>query len=315
MNRKLSILIIEDSEDDVALIMREIKKGEYDPVWKRVETEEEFLKALDSNNWDIIIADYNLPHYDGLQALELVKDKGIDIPFIIVSGAISEDSAINAMIKGAHDYIRKDNLKRLLPAIKRELEEAETRKAKREAEIKLIKSEEKFRKLAETTSAAILFYRGNKLIYVNPMAEKMSGYTKDELLSMDFIEIVHPEFREIVAERASKRLKGEEVPKKYEFKIVTKDGFEKWVEISADTFELDGKITGIATLFDITERKFAEEELKKTEEELRKRVKDLEEFYELTVGRELRMVQLKEENERLKAEIEKYKNIIKNKKE
>lgn len=310
MQKDLRILILEDSEDDVFLIMREIKKGGYEPYYQRVETEEEFISAIKSRDWDIIIADYNLPNYDGLKALEFVKNIGMDIPFIIVSGLISEDNAIDAMIRGAHDYIRKDNLKRLLPAIKRELSEANERKAKKKVEMELVKSEEKFRKLSETTTAAILFYKGDKLVYVNPMAEKISGYTKEEMLSTKFSELIHPDFRELVVQRATARLRGEEVPGRYEFKIIRKDGEERWVEISAGTIELDGEITGIATIFDITERKLAEEELKKTEIELRKRLKELEEFYELTVGREKRIIQLKEENERLKKEIERYKSLL-----
>ncbi len=133
MNRKLSLLIVEDSEDDCLLAVRQLIKGGYDVVYERVDTLESMNSALE-RQWDLIIADYVLPAFGGLAALRAVQEKGIDLPFIIVSGNIGEDVAVEAMKAGAHDYILKSNLKRLVPAVERELRDAEVRRERKIAE-------------------------------------------------------------------------------------------------------------------------------------------------------------------------------------
>jgi signal transduction histidine kinase len=129
----LAVLIVEDSEDDAALVVRELQGGGYVPTVKRVETEAAMRAALD-DSWDVIIADYSLPQFSGPAALVLLKSTGLDIPFIVVSGAIGEEVAVAAMKAGAHDYLMKDNLARLVPAIQRELREAEERRRGKRAE-------------------------------------------------------------------------------------------------------------------------------------------------------------------------------------
>ncbi len=137
MQKSLRLLVIEDSEEDVILLTRELRAGGYEPDWERVETAEAMKSAIAQKQWDIIISDYIMPQFSGLDALDLVKQSGIDIPFIIVSGKIGEDIAVEAMKAGAHDYIVKGNLARLVPAVERELREAEIRKARRLAEEEL----------------------------------------------------------------------------------------------------------------------------------------------------------------------------------
>ena len=134
MNRPLQVLVIEDSEDDAALLVVELRRAGYAPVCHRVETSEALDAALARQPWDLIIADYYLPQFDGLTALALVKEKGLDVPFIIVSGHITEETAVAAMKAGAHDYVMKEKLARLGPAVERELREAEVRRGRRRAE-------------------------------------------------------------------------------------------------------------------------------------------------------------------------------------
>jgi signal transduction histidine kinase/FixJ family two-component response regulator len=134
MSIPLRVLIVEDSEDDTILVMRKLRHGGYDPTFERVDTPEAFIAALARQTWDVVIADYSMPHFSGLGALTLLKESGLDLPFIIVSGAIGEDIAVSAMKAGAHDYVMKDNLARLGPAVRRELHEAEARLARRRAE-------------------------------------------------------------------------------------------------------------------------------------------------------------------------------------
>src|SRR5918998_5883410 len=149
MSIPLRVLIVEDSEDDAELIVNEIEQGGYDLISERVETPSAMNAALDKEQWDIIIADYNLPSFSAPAALTLLKEKALDLPFIIVSGSIGEDIAVAAMKAGAHDYLMKSNLARLVPAIERELREAIERHKRREAEQALRENEERFRALIE----------------------------------------------------------------------------------------------------------------------------------------------------------------------
>ncbi len=131
------VLIVEDSEDDALLLVRELQRGGYDVSFERVETAGAMTAALDNRQWDIVLADHTMPHFSGYDALRLLKKKDLDLPFIFVSGTIGEDTAVAAMKEGAHDYILKGNLKRLIPAVERELREAEVRRERRRAEEEL----------------------------------------------------------------------------------------------------------------------------------------------------------------------------------
>jgi DNA-binding response OmpR family regulator len=132
--KPLRVLIVEDSEDDTFLLLRELRKGGYGPVYERVETPEAMRAALAKQEWDIIISDYVLPQFSGLAALDVLRKSGKDLPFIIVSGKIGENIAVTAMKAGAHDYIIKGNLARLVPAVERELRDAASRLNRRHAE-------------------------------------------------------------------------------------------------------------------------------------------------------------------------------------
>ncbi len=182
MSKSLNLLIVEDSEDDALLLLRELRRGGYDPVSERVETPEAMKRALETRQWDIIIADYVLPKFTGLDALSLLRESGLDLPFIIVSGNIGEDIAVGAMKAGAHDYIIKGNLARLVPAVERELREAEGRHASKRVE------EERVRLAAATETAAdavVITDIGGIVQYVNAAFVKMTGYAKDETLGRD----------------------------------------------------------------------------------------------------------------------------------
>lgn len=134
MGKPLQVLIVEDSEQDAELLLRELRRGGYDPVSRRVDTPEALKAALDQQIWDIAFADYTMPHFNGAAALLLLRERGLDIPVIFVSGTIGEDIAVAAMKAGANDYIMKGNLKRLVPAVERELREANLRQEHRQAE-------------------------------------------------------------------------------------------------------------------------------------------------------------------------------------
>jgi len=134
MSKPLRLLIVEDSEDDALFLLHELRKGGYTVTSERVDTAPAMSAALEKQAWDVVIADYVMPYFSAPDALILLKGKGIDLPFIVVSGKIGEDIAVATMKAGAHDYIMKDNLKRLVPAVERELREAVERQERRRAE-------------------------------------------------------------------------------------------------------------------------------------------------------------------------------------
>jgi two-component system sensor histidine kinase UhpB len=134
VSRPLQVLIVEDSENDALLLELELQRAGYGTVCHRVDTAAAMSAALARQRWDVVIADYVMPLFNGLAALALVREKGLDLPFIIVSGHITEDTAVAAMKAGAHDYVMKDKLARLGPAVERELREAEVRHQRRRTE-------------------------------------------------------------------------------------------------------------------------------------------------------------------------------------
>ncbi len=134
MPKLLRTLIVEDSDNDTELLLRDLRRAGYETIHERVESAEALQAALKRQDWDIVISDHALPHFNGLAALKLFKELGGDIPFIIVSGSIDEAIAVEAMRTGAHDYIMKGNTARLIPAIERELREARIRQERRQAD-------------------------------------------------------------------------------------------------------------------------------------------------------------------------------------
>jgi signal transduction histidine kinase/FixJ family two-component response regulator len=153
MTQALKVLFIEDSEDDAFLLARELRRGSYDLVSQRVETAEAMRSALVTQSWDLILSDYSMPHFRGTDALELLNEMGLDIPFIFVSGTIDEETAVEAMKAGAHDYMMKGNIKRLVPAVARELAEAEIRRKRKQAEKELRLRDARIRALHEINTA------------------------------------------------------------------------------------------------------------------------------------------------------------------
>lgn len=145
MIKPLHVLIVDDSEPDALLLVYELRRASYELTYKRVDTPEAMRVALDQGGWDIVLSDYSMPRFNGLDALALLKQKGLDLPFIIVSGTIGEELAVEVMKSGADDYIMKDNLRRLVPAVERELREAAGRRERKQAEEALRRTEEQLR--------------------------------------------------------------------------------------------------------------------------------------------------------------------------
>jgi PAS domain S-box-containing protein len=179
MGKPLKVLLIEDSEDDAFLLKRKLKIDGFDPSITRVDTSEKMKIEILRENWDLIISDFALPKFDGLSALRIYKDSKLDIPFLIVSGTIGEEVAVNAMKQGAHDYLMKDKLDRLAPAIERELREVSIRRERK-------KAEEEIRKLSlvviQSPSAIEITDTDGIIEYVNPKHLEITGYSPEEII-------------------------------------------------------------------------------------------------------------------------------------
>lgn len=270
--KPLRVLLVEDSEFDATLLLRILRKGGYDLVHERVETAES-LKAALEQPWDLVIADYNLPQFSAPDALEVVRATGRDIPFIIVSGAIGETTAVSAMKSGAHDYLMKGNLARLLPVIERELREAENREGRRQVKKALRESELRYRLLWETaTDAVILFDEHGRIHFANPAVEEIFGHAPGGLVGKEVF-VLQPEPVHWSSRGGIKRYMKSAAPgrkwRARETVGLKKNGAEFPVEAAYSSMEVHGKHLFVVFFRDISERKAAEKELRENQEQFR----------------------------------------------
>ncbi|HEX6187538.1 MAG TPA: PAS domain S-box protein [Pyrinomonadaceae bacterium] len=178
MASTLRVLHVEDEERDAALVTRHLSRHGYEVTSERVETQAEMRAALAEREWDVILCDYSMPEFSALAALSLLSEMNLDIPFIIISGTIGERAVVEAMRAGAHDYLMKDTLARLGPAIEREIAEAKNRRARREAEEKLRLQSAALRAAA---NAIIITDRAGKILWINPAFTQTTGYSFAEV--------------------------------------------------------------------------------------------------------------------------------------
>lgn len=186
MRRSLRLLMIEDSPDDALLVQRLLEKAGHDVAFERVESAPAFRGALAKGRWDAILSDHSMPGFSAPEALKLLAETGLDVPFLIVSGHIGEDAAVLAMKLGAHDYIPKDKLPRLVPALERELKDAEARRARKEAEREARERESFLRAVMESAADGIFAFNAEgKIAAFNGAAERIFGYTSQEVFGQD----------------------------------------------------------------------------------------------------------------------------------
>ncbi len=280
MGIPLNVLIIEDSEDDTLFLLRGLEKGGYDPVYQRVETAEAMRAALKEKTWDIVLSDYHLPRFSGLQALLLFKKTGIDIPFILVSGMIGEELAVEAMKAGAHDYIMKGNLARLIPAIERELRDAGEREKHREMGYALQKEKDRAGLYLEIAGVMIVVINQNGIVtLINRKGCEILGYARDKIIGKNWFDIFIPQgIKEKLKESFFQILAGDIKPIEYfENPVITREGKERLISwYNNFLIGESGKITGsLSSGEDITERKRTEEELRESEEQYRDLVENI----------------------------------------
>src|SRR5918992_152680 len=278
MGVPLKVLLVEDSEDDALLLLRELRRGGYEPLCERVDTAAGMEAALDERAWDLVIADHSMPAFSSSAALELLKRRGfVDVPFIIVSGRIGEDAAVAAMKAGAHDYIMKGNLARLNTAIERELREAEVRRERRRAEEELKVSETRFRMMIEQSPLSTqIFSPDGRTVRVNRAWERLWGVTLDQI--SDYNVLQDPQLVEKgIMPYIEQGFAGRALaipPVKYEPEETIPDVSDvshRWVRAFIyPVKDADGNILEVVLVHeDITERMEAEEERRRAEEKYR----------------------------------------------
>jgi two-component system cell cycle sensor histidine kinase/response regulator CckA len=262
--KRLKALIIEDSENDAMLLLRHLTVA-YDLEYKRVDTAAATRAALTDESWDIVLSDYSMPEFSALTALEIVKELELELPFIVISGTIGEETAVEAMLAGADDYFIKGSLGRLIPAIERELRESEMRNAKRAAEARVKQSEENFRALVEA-STLYTWQVGREGVSRELMDwfVELSGRRVDSV--QDILDLIHPD--DVAGARSAW---DEAVAGRSVFTTVcrfrSRDNTFRYLAVrGVQVFNDDGTFRQwIGTFNDITERKTAEEELRKSE--------------------------------------------------
>jgi PAS domain S-box-containing protein len=269
MDRPLHILVLEDLPSDAELMAYELRAAEIPHSWRQVADREDFVAALAEKWPDLILSDFHLPNFNGLEALTLAQALCPDTPFIFVSGAMGEEVAIDALKQGATDYVLKDRLSRLGPSVQRALREAEERRERRQAVAALKESEENYRLLLKNIPAVV--YKGYvdcAVDFVDRKVEELVGYPKGEFdtRNLKWFDVLIPEDREKFKQTF---LAGLKASRSYirEYRVRKADGEIIWIQDRGQIIcAPDGKVEYISgVFFDITERRHAEEALRESE--------------------------------------------------
>lgn len=269
MPQSIRVLVVEDDPLDAELLIRALKNAGFIPNWERVDNEEEFLANL-SNDLDIILSDYQLPQFSGLHALELLKASNLEIPFLIVSGAIGEDTAILAMKLGATDYLLKDRLARLGQAVSQALEQSQLRRERQLIADELKKAEARYRSIFENATEGIFQTTPQgKILIANPALARIFGFSSPQEMISTITDLrsqlyVDPkkyiEFEELMERQG--------FVSRFEAQFYSKDKQLLWASINAKTVQdQNGEILCEGTVEDITELKQAEEALRQSQEQ------------------------------------------------
>ncbi len=264
----IRILIAEDLSTDAELAIREIKKENIDFTYRVVDTEKEFRKELSDFAPDIVISDYSMPVFDGMSALKITRAFNRYLPFVVLTGSMNEETAVECMKAGANDYVIKEQITRLPFAVLEAIGKRETQVEKVRVQKELLESEAKYRSLIENSNDAIYLIYNRKFELINPGFEEMFGYSLAEVKQpgFDFIQLIAPESKTFIEERLRKAMAGEKVDHLYEFTAIDKNGVKKEVEASVSSIDFkNGKaIQGI--IRDISERKKMITDLMKAKE-------------------------------------------------
>ena len=290
MDKSLCVLVITDSEKDSASITSHLRQGGYRPKIKRVATPKAVSSALGSQAWDLVITDWSLKQFSASAVIELLKSLKLDLPVIVVSRTIGEETAVAAMKAGAHDYLTKSNLSRLVPVIERALQEGQERREHAEAVESLRQSEARMRAVLDSALDAVVGMdaRGN-IVDWNPRSEVIFGWTRGEALGRNLADtIIPPQHREAHYRGLQRFLAtGQEqiLNRRIEITAIRRDGKEFPVELTVSPLKVGTSYRFNAFIADITTRKQAEAQLENSYNLLRALSRHLEGIREEERGR------------------------------
>ena len=267
MKRPVNVLLVEDSEDDAKLALRALRAGGFDPTSRRVQTAAALETALAEERWEVVISDFNMPSFTGLEALGILRSTGLDIPFILISGTIGEETAVNAMKAGASDYVMKKSLARLAPALERELKETQTRAAHRQAERDLVESERRFSQLLRNVQlVSMMLDREARITYCNEYLLRLTGWRPEEIIGRDWFEVfIPPEIDDLKDFFFKALLADKPETWHHENEILTRSGERRLIRWNNSVLRSGaGDVIGTASIGeDITEQKRAETRIKR----------------------------------------------------
>jgi PAS domain S-box-containing protein/putative nucleotidyltransferase with HDIG domain len=292
MPQPLRVLIVEDQPTDVELTVYVLRQAGFDPIWKNVHTRAEYLASLQAETYDIILADFTLPQFDAIHALELLKTSGKDIPFIVVSGTISEEVAVQSMKMGAADYLLKDRLARLGPAIEHALAQKalRDREADTQRQIRLLSS------AVEQSTEGILVtdIRGN-ILFINQSCAAMHGYLQAELFNEPIASLFAAHQHQLLDLAHKKVIETGEF--NGEFPRLQKDGdtFPSQTHISILRDPQHNPIGMVHSIRDITERKHAEQQIQNLLRDLQHSNAELADAYDATLAGWVRFLDLRDQ--------------------
>jgi PAS domain S-box-containing protein/putative nucleotidyltransferase with HDIG domain len=257
----LRILYVEDNNDDALIVAANLRRAGYEPMVARVDTAAAMAAALAERPWDVVLSDYSMPSFKAPEALQVLHASGQDLPFIIVSGTIQEEDAVAALRAGAHDFIVKDRLSRLAPAIARELRDAEGRAARRREQAAAQELESSYRLLFANSPLPMWMYDPHSLqfVEVNDAAIAVYGYSREEFLRMRIADIRPPE--DLAALERSLAANRSDFRPSQSWRHVWKDGSLREVEVAAHSLTIGGRALTLVVAHDVTERRQHEREL------------------------------------------------------
>jgi signal transduction histidine kinase/DNA-binding response OmpR family regulator len=269
VKRPLRVLIVDDSEDDAIMLLEELRRGGFDVAHLQVETADAMRAALAERTWDVVVSDYSMPQFNGLNALSVLKATGIDVPLIIASGTIGEETAVDALKAGACDFLVKDRLARLVPAIEREMREAGGRRAQRALELEFAETKDRMQFALEAAGVGVW------------ESEVASGKTKwSEVLEQlhglpaggfggtfdAFIECIHPDDRPDMLESISQSTR-DRCDSRVEYRTTWADGSLHWIDRIGRTFysDMGEPIRAAGVSMDITAQKNLKEQYRQAQ--------------------------------------------------
>ncbi|MCF8128329.1 MAG: response regulator [Deltaproteobacteria bacterium] len=267
MGDKIRILYIDDYEMDRELVKDALEKEHGGFEVMEASNRVEFETLLRTHRFDVVLSDFNIAGFEGLQVLETVRSIEPHLPVIIVTGTGSEEIAVSALKQGASDYVikRTTHIRKLPQTILAAIEKESLKEQREQAKAALRESEKKYRLLIENATDAIYIAQDGILKFANPKTEKMTGYNASELAQIPFINIVHPEDRDMVFERHLERLEGKSPPSIYSFRILDKSGKDFMVELNTVLIDWEGRPATLCFLRDITEQKKLESQLRQAQ--------------------------------------------------